>query len=413
MGYKKGNLGKYYAMARTGLRIGQALYSTYQKRGIKASSKAGPSRQSSKGKGKAAVRAIGRRRFGRATMGGFIPKARRSAYRATRKRFQIDSAGCSLTREYGGEVTDEHCVILGHATAAYELTKKIFFLGLLKKLSILMGQPFVRCSDVPDYADYTNDRVIVLYRGPASADAEAAITFNPGAAAYTWENIADYFVAQTDGLAPEYILTTIQFTPGTGGRVKHARLNLRNAKVKYYAKSSFKFQNRTIETAGDDNADVDNVPVNGKQYSGKWNGSRYTGDKAGTTPIIGADTNGLIVVQAAANEDLKEPLIAQHWTNCKAAGKIRLDPGKLRTSLLTTQMTLPVNEFFSRIQSAAAGTTTSEIKLGQHTFYAMEKMICAINAVNMTFAYEHNLNLGLAVVGGTNQPTVPLFISNF
>jgi hypothetical protein len=175
------------------------------------------------------------------------------------------------------------------------------------------------------------------------------------------------------------------------------QLDLTKAKVQLYCKSSMKIQNRTSAagftggTADNDADAVDNVPIYGKIYSGTGNYVQVQDD------VYNAQNSGDVNVLAAGvvAGPLREPLPLSMVKRASQIAKAHLDPGEIKTSVLTYRKTFTlmylVRECAASGGESASPLTRGIISIGKFRFFSLEKMIQSVatndnNGLNV--AYE-------------------------
>jgi len=181
-----------------------------------------------------------------------------------------------------------------------------------------------------------------------------------------------------------------------------ALLDLKRTKVELYSKSSFKMQNRSVTVAGDNEADdVDNVPLYGKQYDGAGN-YFYAGDiyyLAGTGDLFNSRTEG-----CPPSSLLVEPQPLSVIKRAKTIGKLLMEPGAVKTSVLTDRRSMNINIL---IKMLCRYTVDNIVPIGKFRLFHLEKMLQTVatttaNAIKI--AHETDIKYGMIV-------TMPKFVS--
>jgi len=173
------------------------------------------------------------------------------------------------------------------------------------------------------------------------------------------------------------------------------QVDLRHAKVTYYVKSSLKMQNRTINASGGNEESVDNVPIYGKSYTGKGNLMSHIKNVAGVTQEDYylpdeqfLERGGIVSAVYAGNTVYSEPPGFDLVRHVSAIGKAHLDPGEIKTSVLTMIKTISLNALFRasvRGYQATGSTFQLPISLGNFKAYHFEKMIQTVATDNVNF----------------------------
>jgi len=171
------------------------------------------------------------------------------------------------------------------------------------------------------------------------------------------------------------------------------KYNLKRCSVLLYSKSSLKMQNRTVNSSGNDEADdVDNVPLYGKVYQGP--GNYFLVNDNYYNPLITFQSNYLVDGYDKTS-DLCEPPPLGQMQRCRTIGKAHLDPGQIKTSVLTDTRKLNINQLNSIIGKSEA--TSNTLPLGKQRSFIYEKMIQAVATTDITaikMAYEVDLKTG-------------------
>lgn len=168
-------------------------------------------------------------------------------------------------------------------------------------------------------------------------------------------------------------LDTMQITSNVTFEYRpFALLNLRRTKIHFEIKSSMKMQNRTINSTGNNESDdVDNVPLVGKIYQFKGTGlvrPKTTGD----SQVYINDSTGYITPIEFGN--YREPIDGLYYDKIKRQGKIKLEPGQIKTSVLTQKGTM----FFSTLLNRCVekfNNSNPKLEYGKCRAFTLEKMI--------------------------------------
>lgn len=187
------------------------------------------------------------------------------------------------------------------------------------------------------------------------------------------------------------------------------RMNLTGCMVTFFGKSALKVQNRSVNTAGGDEEAVDNAPLQGKAYYGKGSGAvPYTKDVKGLVAaagFFGNDKNGSIA-KVPTESWYQEPPTAKHFANVKLFGKVLLEAGHIKTSVLYSEHNVPLDNLYRLLTSFRTDNNTNwtachtKHSVGHFRFMLLEKMInssvgTTANAINVGF--EVNLRHGAFV----------------
>lgn len=200
-------------------------------------------------------------------------------------------------------------------------------------------------------------------------------------------------------------LDTASWTTSAGGLL--TTISLKNMKIKYFVKSSFKIQNRSKAAAdlGQDTEStdvVDNVPVYGKSYHGK--GTALLGKLRAFSPNnninLLADSNLGVILGSETVPGRSEPPQGNEFYNVRRQGKIHLDPAEIKTNVLTSKfdfyLTTLVRECIRPgvIPTPTTGGNRDDLStIGKFSVFAMEKMIDVGATEPISIAFEHNIDM--------------------
>jgi len=270
---------------------------------------------------------------------------------------------------------------------------------LFKKLLNMSGVPvYSRDSTLP----FNNgDQVVVNYRISEIATVNSDI-FTVSAAT-SLNTYIQHFTAparpwNTNNNAQITFVTAILKISSLNAEMNGCSIPLANFMVKMAVKSTLKIQNRTINSAGNDEADeVDNSPVYGKVYAGKGTGAQFLPfNNASQLSFCGDQTSGIIAPTAASIASIAEPQPTSTFTKVTRSGRINLDPGVIKTSTLNHTANKPFSEWMR--QCGASVPSNFGLRLvgdvGKFQFMMIEKMIDATTGgLPVVIAAQHNLEI--------------------
>jgi len=151
---------------------------------------------------------------------------------------------------------------------------------------------------------------------------------------------------------------------------------------------------------GGDEESVNNVPLHGKAYFGYGTGTEaFSRDvpvgTAGTT--FRADNQYGAIARVPTERWYQEVVPASHFTQVKQFGKVVLDPGHVKTSVVSFYGTFSLNSIYRKLFDNDAAMLHTKTSVGTYRFMLLEKMILATtptadNAIKV--AYEVNLRMG-------------------
>lgn len=193
----------------------------------------------------------------------------------------------------------------------------------------------------------------------------------------------------------------------TGPKYPTKEFNLELMKVKLFAKSSMKIQNRT-QSAGVEGPDytdvIDDSPLIGRSYSG--NGNTLKGSAEPTGDLIAEANLGYMQGNDSVPElhtSRKEPPQPTNFKNVKFSGKVTMEPGEIKTSVLTSSYSHYLNTWVRvmrpGVQQPNSGATlalTTGLRRSEGKFrvFALEKQLAiTADARSINCAFEVNLEM--------------------
>lgn len=363
---------------------------------------------------------------------GFLKKGLRKRRYMKKKVVKFSIGGTNRTIEASKIQTGTDAVWIGHGTYARESVLREGFIAML--YSIFLKAQFI--SEAMS-VDTTIDglpfgagvNMTFSYQPSAGANSVnlnysiAASNDRTLAAMWTWfSNAARPWNTQNTDL------TQIQFNElriADASRT-YCYENLKLFKLKIFVKSAMKIQNRTLAVAGtgEDPADsgaVDAVPLYGKSYSGKgtalFSMTPYNPNTGAASDLITDQTYG-VVVGSESLSGRSEPLQPSEFRNAKSSGKIHLDPGEIKTSVLTSSYTLFFNTLLKDCLSVLTATNTltnlQYRNRGKFRVFALEKMINVTGDNAISVAFEVNQEISCkAIRVKANPGVIKSFTKNF
>lgn len=214
----------------------------------------------------------------------------------------------------------------------------------------------------------------------------------------------------------------VEFGTVATSRLLQGEIDLTSVVFTFYAQSHLKLQNRTINSTGNDTSeDVDNVPIYGKFFDYKSNGTIFkdytrdsvTSQSAITTGPVNGVLSSTIGTEVGTNMYKEVPLPSQ-FVGIKKHGNAHLDPGEIKTSVMYDRLRISiqklVNILFAKSNSTGGSGSFQQIWLGKTRLFGFEKMIQAVATTDenqFNIAFEHQLTLGCIVYHKKNFSTAP------
>lgn len=348
--------------------------------------------------------------------------------------------GTTTVYETGGIVQSDaagELVYVGHGTPVYLLYQSAWWTvlrALFIKAGIAIGNAYP--ATVLSTLDLRNGDVInVRYRASGvSALSTTSYTvvntdtvntiINAFASNANWENVV---------LGNSIEFYDMQFVPNvviTSPNSK-AVLKLDGCVLHFDTKSDLKIQNRTQSvsaTAQPDETDLNNCPLYGKSYEGSGMGPMLKGQEAGVglmSAISFKANNATGLIQAipsatgSTDVGIREPLDYQIFTPVSKVGKIHLDPGQIKTSVISKKIHMNFSKFVNYVlpeladTSTASGARTSNGRVANYRMFALEKMLDANTTATPTaviVAVENNVRVFCTAKFKNSNPTLIRFL---
>nr|QKI28999.1 Cap [Trichosanthes kirilowii CRESS virus] len=348
----------------------------------------------------------------------------RKIYKKVVKRPALKSlqTGVSFQIEKTNAQTDTKCVYVGHTTAVPYDQLRCFFMLMIKLVLQTAGIQIESFTDPINLILASGDKFILVYKTNLGSGGVVYKT-NLGSGGVTgvgltvtintevkWYDIAENMLAQflLSAASPSFISLypiEMQYLPVSG---RYQTISLIDAQIEILSKSALKIQNRSVANTGDDELDVNNVPLNGKLYSGPGRGPvlRSRAD----VNLLATYDGGYTSVGAASNTEIQEPPHAGELLNVKKFAKVRMNPGDLKTSVINFKTTISIAKFLQKCASwyVTSNITSNPYDLGAFRCFALERMIAPVAGEIAT----QTINIGFEVdrkIWMRMKPTKQLF----
>lgn len=350
---------------------------------------------------------------------------------------QFTSKGIVITKEAASTVVGttlfpSYPVYVGHATHGDIRTmRKLFFRCVLKELFRKAGISILNF-ELESPGTYN----IVVSTQNAINPAFSASPFTVVTTGSSYEQISatlltnweDYTlgVNESNATSCSYVnsLTLLN------GTIQLSKLDCRDATVVCKVKTDLKIQNRTVTTGTDDDVNstenVANQPLVGKTYIGKGSGLVPRLD------LSGADSGKLLncnnatgtlkhSVPAGVNEQmwLREPPLPTLFLGNPKYGKVRIEPGDIKTSVMEATIRIKQIDFWNYVRvrdKANAATPFNErlVTIGKFKIMALEKII-AVSASDTvpTVGFENNMRMGMYLTYPRSKVTGEIYEQQF
>lgn len=369
--------------------------------------------------------------------------------RGTRNSFnKFTQKGVCCVRESGGAqentpgVLKPQCVYIGHTTWNPADIRYMMVAATVKRLFVKAGIPvggldsFIPVSSTAGLVQ--KYKIQIWYKGePLAAEARTEVDFDATNTSYNSIMtlvLNQIFATKTNDQTQFLKLVLLTFGDGTAG-AKYANVlstvDLTRSKIAVQVKSSLKIQNRTINTAGNVEADdVDNVPLYGRSYEGPGNGvifNPFRATNAGQTapniaPLGTFSSNTIEPIpdntSAGSLYGYDEPPLANVFTKVSRTGKIHLDPAEIKTSVIFYRKSFYFNQLCNIFYYGSTSPTQGVYRFynGNYRLFCLEKMLQSVATTStnkISVHYEVDTKTGcLFIEKSTNVTPFVSYLGN-
>lgn len=340
-------------------------------------------------------------------LGGRVPKGRkiglwkrarkaRGLKQTQMKLSQMQAKGVILTREVGISTTGvSDAVYLGHATFAKTQYLETIFSVLIKRIFAKVGVHFTSFSANAEM-DVGDEMYLFYKNNQDDGTAEVPFVYAYAGPGTTYQNIVTSFITWFGTVAGNADRTFQRLVWFNNTTKRRAVLMLTNATLNIYVKSSMKLQNTTTSAAGTEADEVDNVPVNGKSYYGRGNGTTSYRDAFTEATMWATEDAAIIRKVGTIASGLAEMPPAGYFRNVKSVGKVRINPGLIKYSTLVDQVAVSFNWLMKHLNET--NHTKDKQPIGQFRFFGFEHVVkAAADAPLLKIFGEINYQIGMVI----------------
>lgn len=352
-----------------------------------------------------------RRRFGNGRWTGYIKRKR---VRNKRKVRKVMNNAFQVSVERSFTQTPSVAGIVGHATGSRSTYLRAVFGAMLRRLFVRAG---ISCAIPSQNLFPMKIGTVITCTFTYGSTSNDGWSVSIGSVPITFTQVLDAFVSAFTGkydalsatIAPGNIRLrnlTIEGTAVAGG-VSTVSLDISDAKVSLWCTSRLKMQNRSVNTAGDDDADdVDNVPINCVAYSGYGTGCDSKYDYLNVN--LCCDGNAVMSLSDPVN--LGDAPIPQTFRGVRKSGFFRVQPGNIQTDVIKFKKMFTLDSII-RMLAIPRGDSNIRVPIGKFTFIHLEKTLEANNAapVAMSIACENQLFIDCKFYMNNSDIPVPEF----
>lgn len=184
--------------------------------------------------------------------------------------------------------------------------------------------------------------------------------------------------------------------------VDSTEILLEGAIARFNYTQSMKVQNVSLASDGgaeaDQDSDVFNVPLNGRIYEAPGNALKFKfqGYQALRTSQqyggYSSYTSAIIRANSSNNVPL-EPPEAYEFLNCKRYTKISLNPGKIKTSVITKKFSVSLDKMFNEMAFGVRADGNGPIYINQSAPYGRVRVMCLEKVIGNIAGTEQPLRV--------------------
>jgi hypothetical protein len=365
--------------------------------------------------------------YGSSRLKGFI-KVKRSNRRAMMRKGKLTTTGglnkgVTYHKESGGTIDSKMCRYFGHSTMPIRRAALNAMIALLKTAHVTNGKQFNEVHDdwVDQYPSLVNVIITVTRSDVFPNTMTTYVLPLDGLTKPQWIDLADHLINEMKTIFDTYggacVFDNIDIQ-GQANTPIFLRIPLNSGYFIFNAKSTLKVQNRSVGASGNVEEDaVDNVPLNGYAYEGSGTGMRPSAIGLNSSWLAfdldaGSKFGDILQSEPGFTEFrksiLSEPQNANMFSNVRKSDKVRMDPGDVRTSTLSSYNKLSFRAFFAvALEHYTGNNHKKHIYIGKYRIFALEKVLetnVVTNEVSWnslpTFriAVEHDLKLQTTAV---------------
>lgn len=326
----------------------------------------------------------------------------RRPIRRLRRHKKALTRGVEQVREaVGSNITALYNMYIGHCSQPVNMLKDLIWTSIAKLMVEKMGGQ-VTSSTAPVTILSAGSIFTITYRTSPASGVFATTSYSiPALTTGTISSLGTGLKNAWESVPPDN--ECMLFAIHTDSTVNPVRIELGDALIKVWAKSSLKIQNRSYGSGGDEADDVDNVPLYGKSYEFQGNGAIFKGSSTSAsdgpyTPMFPDNTSGGYYLPITTNSDLSEPPSPNSFIGCRKFGKCRLEPGNIKTSVLYDSYTIGLQKLIGAVGTQSVNPTKNLV--GKFRLFSLEKIIETANppVIPIRTAYEINNRMSVEVI---------------
>jgi len=352
--------------------------------------------------------------------------AGRSAGFVTSRKFKQNRSsvlGVNFTGEFGGTASNVDMIVIGHSSGPSTAVYRMVWYAIIKKLLKLADYDVLDTTVTVPSGTYGGAIVLTWKRSAGDSTQLELFTVGSGLTCESVDDIVEYLVntgrawnSNSSSDVSSIEMLTIAYVPKTTaeadevGTMQESRIRLDETSITVSCKSTFKMQNRTENHTGEDQSALDNVPLYGKSYQGYGSGAYWIdGDYASESFVADRD-HGLIKTTRPSN--MKEPPKPSEFKGIVKAGKIRIEPGSIKTSVLNSSASHMLSTWIKMLVPGLF-ITKAKSSFGSYRFFCIEKILDPDHVASILCAFEHNLAMTSSVKTIRKNGTCAVYTSAY
>jgi len=297
------------------------------------------------------------------------------------------------TLEFSGNISPQHCGFLLHHTHPVRQLNGMTAMAVVRQLFQMCSFSFLNW----DHLSPVSGHIDLLYYKSAATPVSTMLNTSFTGGITSFETLANNLKAVfssifLDDTSRDPVVHLISMNITSTGHEQYVNLRPKDFYINVRTKSSLKFQNRSKGSLGSEADEVDNVPLTGIIADLTGSGTVFRDYTPFTDQCLVADqSTGTHYFYDDVNRPWMEPLQKTDIKNCKKYGKIRLEPGYIKTSVLVASKSFTLDTLFKWC-SLTKQTEHARVPVGKSRLIMLEKMM-AINTIEepaMSIFFENN-----------------------
>jgi hypothetical protein len=318
--------------------------------------------------------------------------------------------GSEIVLEYGGVDTDAEVAAVGHYSMPILKVWESVWRAIYRSLMARCGFTFMNWDDVylVTIVNRTT-RFTIAYRQSEDAalsyvtlDGSTHPTAQKSHKTFAQELATNMFNAIYNIEKCILVSITLDEIDTTIGTMRLGTLQLADAHIVLQCSSVMTMQNRTLGQSATETSvdDVTNNPITGRSWDVTGNSAISRSGTASGANGTAAGDSGVIVGFVGTTGDAKVNA-ANTYSYSKRSGRVSLQPGAIKKSVLKSSYDLKLNSYVSKIfawlqsSNTTASTGFERVAMGESRLFSFEKL-CDTRAGDQNLSVGFEINLRIA-----------------